>query len=219
MAIAPLVMTTYRMTTKFHEIDNFHPAPHSGIDFATPVGTIAQSVSDGVINKISENPMLGENIRVTASDGKEWVYGHLSQVNVSYGQHVARGDTLGLTGGAIGSPGAGHTTGPHIHVSMLKDGVIADPTSALDPSLWDKTKDLLFNPPVVKSPGDHIWDAVTSTGHSLWAHLTPVVIPLAQITTLVGGAILIVFYVAGYKPALNKLGILIAGDLLINLLF
>jgi len=121
-------MLTYRITTKFHEIDNFHPAPHSGIDYACPVGTQAQSISDGVVSKIANDPMLGENVRVTASGSREWVYGHLSQVNVSTGQHVSSGDVLGLTGGVPGTPGAGHSTGAHLHLTLLHNGTPVDPS-------------------------------------------------------------------------------------------
>lgn len=124
-------MLTYRITTKFGEVDNFHPAPHTGIDYACPVGTPAQSVSDGVISKIANDSMLGEHIRVNAGKGKEWVYGHLSKVNVTYGEHVNTGDVLGLTGGVPGTPGAGHSTGPHLHLTALQNGVPVDPTIAM----------------------------------------------------------------------------------------
>lgn len=126
-----LKMLTYRITTKFGEIDSFHSTPHTGIDFACPVGTQAQSISDGIISKISNDPMLGENIRVNAAGGREFVYGHLSQVNVTYGQHVNSGDVLGLTGGIPGTPGAGHSTGPHVHISMLQNGSAVDPAQMI----------------------------------------------------------------------------------------
>jgi len=217
--ITPLKMLTYRITTKFGEIDSFHPQPHSGIDYATPTGTIAQSISDGIIGKISEDPILGENIRVTADNGKEWVYGHLSQVNVTYGQHVSRGETLGLTGGMPGTPGAGHSTGPHIHISLLQNGTIIDPTPHLDPSFMDKAMDLLFNAPAVVTPGERFLSYASSIGHSLYNAAVPALVPLSHVITLVGGGLLIVLYIAGYKPGLNKLGILVVSDLLVNIVF
>jgi len=160
-------MLTYRITTKFGEIDNFHPSPHSGIDFATPAGTQAQSITDGIISKISNDPMLGENIRVNAEGGREWVYGHLSQVNVTYGQHVSSGDVLGLTGGMPGMPGAGHSTGPHIHISLLKDGTPIDPLVALSSpdggsGWWSKLGNELFLPPHVPTASERILDYVTA---------------------------------------------------------
>ncbi len=217
--ISPLKELTYRITTHFGEIDSFHSVPHTGVDYATPLNTIAQSVSDGIVGKISNDPLLGENIRVTADNGREWVYGHLNQVNVSYGQHVARGDTLGLTGGMPGTVGAGHSSGPHIHIGLLQNGALIDPTSALDPSFMDRAKDLLFNAPVVVTPGERFVNYASSISHSIWSAIVPAIVPLAHSITLIGGVILIVLYIGGYKPGLNKLGILLVGNMLVQIVF
>lgn len=125
-------MLTYRITSKFGQIDNFHPTPHTGVDFAVPVGTLAQSITDGIVSKITANDQwLGNSVRINGTDGKEWVYGHLSKVQVSPGQRISSGDTLGLTGGVPGTQGAGHSTGAHIHISTVLNGQIVDPTPAL----------------------------------------------------------------------------------------
>jgi len=125
-------MLTYQITSKFGQIDNFHPKPHSGVDFAAPAGTSAQSVTNGVVSKITTNDQwLGNSVRINGTDGKEWVYGHLSKINVSQGQSINSGDILGLTGGIPGTPGAGHSTGAHIHISTLVNGQIVDPTPVL----------------------------------------------------------------------------------------
>lgn len=125
-------MLTYQITSKFGQIDNFHPKPHTGVDIATPVGTLTQSITNGIVSKITTNDQwLGNSVRINGTDGKEWVYGHLSKINVSQGQHINYGDILGLTGGVPGTPGAGHSTGAHIHISALANGQIVDPTPAL----------------------------------------------------------------------------------------
>jgi len=210
---------TYRITTHFGEVDNFHPQPHSGIDFATPLHTAAQSLSSGIVNSINMDPMLGENVRVTAPGGKEWVYGHLSQVDVTYGQHIKLGDTLGLTGGVPGTWGAGHSTGEHIHISLLQNGQLVDPTPSIkalsDPSLWDK----LITPPHVPTAGEWFMNAFSSVWHSVSTAISPLIIPLAHSITLVGGGILIVLFLAGYKPGLNKLGILVVSNMLVQMVF
>jgi len=145
-------MLTYRITTKFGEIDSFHPAAHTGIDYACPVGTPAQSITDGIISRVANDPLLGENIKVNAGNGKEWVYGHLSSVNVTYGQHVSTGDTLGLTGGVPGTPGAGHSTGAHLHLTALQNGIPFDPSAALNAKTSALSK---------------FWDALTTPGTEL----------------------------------------------------
>lgn len=174
-----LKMLTYRITTKFGEIDSFHPSPHAGIDFACPVGTQAQSITDGVISKIANDPMLGESIRVNTAGGREWVYGHLSQVNVTYGQHVSSGDVLGLTGGIPGTPGAGHSTGPHIHISMLQNGQMIDPTQMIS-SAGSTSQDWIGK----------VWHILTTPGVDLakeevGSRLLDVIDPAFTIATLI----------------------------------
>lgn len=182
-------MLTYPITTHFKEIDKFHPTPHTGVDFACPAGTPAQSISDGVVSKIANDPMLGENIRVKAAVGKEWVYGHLSQVNVTTGQHVSLGDTLGLTGGVPGTPGAGHSTGPHIHITLLKDGVPVDPIAALaspdgGSGWWGKIGDALINPPHIPTATERILDYLSTL-----IHIMPEVFGLLTMCFLLAGMV------------------------------
>jgi len=211
---------TYRITTHFGEIDRVHTLPHSGIDYATPLHTLAQSLSDGVVGKITNDPILGENVRITSEGGKEWVYGHLSQVDVSYGQHVKLGDRLGLTGGQPGTWGAGHSTGPHLHISLLDKGHIIDPTPFVsDPSFLDKVKNFMLTPPHIQTPGEIFMSGLSSISQSLYDSFVHVILPLSHSITLVGGALLIVLSVGGYKQGLNKLGILIVLDMTIQTVF
>ncbi|MFA6071501.1 MAG: M23 family metallopeptidase [Janthinobacterium sp.] len=138
-------MLTYKITTKFGAVDSVHPAPHTGTDLACPVGTPAQAISDGVIAKVGNDPALGEYVRVSVAGGREWVYGHLSGVNVATGQQVNTGDVLGLTGGVPGTIGAGNSTGEHLHLSLLQNGKLTDPmavigntdSGGLASKLWD----------------------------------------------------------------------------------
>ena len=144
---------TYRVTTHFNEIDSFHKLPHTGVDFATPLGTQVQSISDGTVSKIAVDLMLGQNIRVQTGAGKEWVYGHLNAVTAKVGETVHSGDQLGLSGGSVGTYGSGHTTGPHLHITLLQNGTPVDPTTALaatppdDGGSWWSGIDHILNTP------------------------------------------------------------------------
>jgi len=197
-------MLTYPITTHFGEIDNFHPAPHSGIDYACPVGTPAQSISDGVISKISNDPMLGENIRVSSSGSREWVYGHLSRVNVTYGQHVSTGDELGLTGGIPGTPGAGHSTGAHLHITLLYNGNPVDPTamlstfSANDNGGGGWLSKLFMSGPHMPSTTELIFNGIGSA-------LTTLIHIMPEACGLLAMALLLVGMVGG-KKAMNWAG-------------
>ena len=186
-----LKMLTYRITTHFNEIDLFHPRPHTGVDYATPLGTQAQSISDGIVGKIANDPMLGENVRVTASGGKEWVYGHLSKVDVSTGQSVKVGDQLGLTGGQPGTFGAGHSTGPHLHVTLLQNGTPVDPISAMaapdgGAGWWSNLGHVLTTPPTVQTPTDHLINFIGS-GLTTFIHVMPEVCGMLAMILLLAG--------------------------------
>lgn len=123
-----MAITDYPITTKFQEIDWFHPNPHSGTDFALPFNTPLEAISDGVITSISTNDILGNNIRYKTSDNEIIVYGHLSEFKVKEGDYIHKGDIIGLSGGMLGMQGAGHSTGPHLHLSVYNSsGILIDP--------------------------------------------------------------------------------------------
>ena len=135
----------YPITAKFGAIDNVHKVPHSGVDIGSPMSTPAQSLTDGIISRIIHDNIIGNGIGVKLDNGKELVYGHLSQVNVTYGQHVKVGETLGLTGNS------GRSTGPHIHVGLISSsGQYQDPSNYLQKStetgFWEKTWHVLTTP-------------------------------------------------------------------------
>lgn len=89
---------------------------HQGIDYGTPQGTKLATKRSGKVAKIVA-PAIGNmgEVHVIHDDGTEARYLHLSKVAVSQGQQVAVGTYLGDTGGEPGTPGAGPSTGPHLH--------------------------------------------------------------------------------------------------------
>ncbi|MBC8155788.1 MAG: M23 family metallopeptidase, partial [Bacteroidetes bacterium] len=98
---------------------------HEGIDIFAPRGTPALASIDGVISGVGES-RLGGNV-VWLSDAKHdqrLYYAHLDRFNVTNGQRVAVGDTVGF----VGNTGNARTTGPHLHF-----GVYALGEGALDP--------------------------------------------------------------------------------------
>jgi len=115
----------YPITAKFGALDSIHKVPHSGVDIGVPLLTPAQSLTNGVVDRIINDNILGNGIGVKLDNGKELVYGHLSKINITYGQSVKAGDVLGLTGNT------GRSTGPHIHI-----GLIGDSHQYLDPSSY-----------------------------------------------------------------------------------
>jgi len=116
----------YPVTAKFGAIDRIHKTAHSGVDIGSPMLTPAQSLTDGVVSRIIHDNIIGNGIGVKLENGKELVYGHLSQINVTYGQHIKTGDIMGLTGNT------GRSTGPHIHIGLISStGQYQDPSNYL----------------------------------------------------------------------------------------
>ena len=101
-------------------------ALHDGIDLAGPVGTPIYAASDGiVIDAGPTNSGYGAWVKIRHGDGTVTRYGHINSWTVQIGQRVFAGDQIATIGNR------GNSTGPHLHLSVLLDGV--NPT---DPVSW-----------------------------------------------------------------------------------
>jgi murein DD-endopeptidase MepM/ murein hydrolase activator NlpD len=156
------------ITSPFGPRDNSkHPgisANHKGIDFGMPVGSPLTAVTDGVINTIGNDANgYGNWVEVKHEDGTASRYGHLSQINVSRGQKVGPGQVVGRSGGKAGAPGAGNSTGPHLHFEILNEkGVKVNPApylsgSPASPIASGATASAVAGPKAISS--DSMWSA------------------------------------------------------------
>jgi murein DD-endopeptidase MepM/ murein hydrolase activator NlpD len=73
----------------------------------------------------------GNTVLLAGGDGFVYTYCHLSVIEVQPGQTVEPGAVLGLSGGAVGSPGAGSSTGPHLHLGMKVGATAVCPQTVL----------------------------------------------------------------------------------------
>lgn len=98
---------------------------HNGLDIGAPMGaTITASAAGHVIYAGWEGG-YGNTIIVDHGGAASTLYGHCSQLFVSEGQDVQRGQAIG----AVGSTGV--STGPHLHFEIRINGVAVDPSSRL----------------------------------------------------------------------------------------
>lgn len=101
---------------------------HDAIDIRVTQGSEIKAAADGVISKVADNGMGYSYIIVSHPDSLMTLYGHVSQILVTEGQIVRRGETIGLSGGIPGTKGAGWlTTGAHLHLEVFKDFRQVDP--------------------------------------------------------------------------------------------
>lgn len=99
---------------------------HVGTDFGIPQGTPLRATIDGACSRWTDQ--YGAYIvDIRSDDGLIVRNGHLSRIDVTNGQRVAAGDIIGLTGGQPGTPGAGWSTGPHLHWELRRGSAWIDP--------------------------------------------------------------------------------------------
>jgi murein DD-endopeptidase MepM/ murein hydrolase activator NlpD len=104
-------------------------SPHLGLDFRVPTGTSVAAMNDGTV--LLARPLYYEGNFVVLDHGQGLLslYLHLSKFTVKEGDHVSRGQQLGLSGGT------GRVTGPHLHVAVRWQGTYLDPARLLQLSL------------------------------------------------------------------------------------
>ncbi len=103
---------------------------HRGIDIANSVGTPVVAASDGVVSKAGWMAGFGNVIMITHSiNGQIYttVYAHLSGINVSSGQQVAKGQRIGAMGNT------GNSKGSHLHFEVHVGTFSGSGPSAVNP--------------------------------------------------------------------------------------
>jgi murein DD-endopeptidase MepM/ murein hydrolase activator NlpD len=100
---------------------------HGGTDFGNWEGDEIKVVGDGTVIYVGyEAGGYGNVVYVDHGDGIETRYAHASEVPVSVGDEVSKGDTIILSGNTGGS------TGPHLHFEVLLDGEKVDSLAWLE---------------------------------------------------------------------------------------
>lgn len=104
---------------------------HSGVDIPEPVGTVVKAAAPGFVAWTKRGVSYGNYVMVMHSNGIATLYAHLSKISVKADDFVMRGQEIGRSGGRPGDPGAGLSTGPHLHFEVRRGGIPVDPMDYL----------------------------------------------------------------------------------------
>lgn len=94
---------------------------HRGVDLAADIGTPVHVTADGVVRQVKRDVGLGKLVRIDHLHGYTTIYAHLSRISVKRGQHLKRGDLIGVVGNT------GYSTGPHLHYEVHFQGRAKNP--------------------------------------------------------------------------------------------
>jgi murein DD-endopeptidase MepM/ murein hydrolase activator NlpD len=94
---------------------------HFGLDFRVPSGTVVAAMNEGTVLLARPLYFEGNFVVLDHGQGLLTLYLHLSEFKVKEGDHVKRGQVVGLSGGT------GRATGPHLHIEVRWQGTRLDP--------------------------------------------------------------------------------------------
>lgn len=99
-------------------------ANHCGTDIGAVTGTPIQSIMDGTVTFVSTVGDYGKHIKIE-KDGISVLYAHCSELDVTEGQEVKKGDVVAKVGST------GKATGPHLHIEIKREDRYVDPEFVL----------------------------------------------------------------------------------------
>ncbi len=95
---------------------------HTGVDYASPVGTPVVATANGTVVGIHETKRgLGNHVEIDHGHGYRTLYAHLAKISVRRGQKVLRGSPIGQVGNT------GMSMAPHLHYEVRHNGNPVDP--------------------------------------------------------------------------------------------
>jgi murein DD-endopeptidase MepM/ murein hydrolase activator NlpD len=121
---------TFQYPTDRHYLSGFDYSTktnHLGIDLAANLGDNIYAADSGVIVYAGANSYGYGNMIMIDHGQYQTLYAHLSQIFVSCGQSVNRGQTIGAAGAT------GHASGPHLHFEVRTTTTVIDPWNVLPP--------------------------------------------------------------------------------------
>ncbi|MNN76846.1 Murein DD-endopeptidase MepM [compost metagenome] len=118
-----------RLTSNFgYRTDPFKgsAAFHAGIDIAGKIGDPVYAAGAGKVITTDKDSSHGKYIVVEHPGGLQTWYLHLSSIDISTGDTVTKGESIGKLGNT------GRSTGPHLHFEIVKQGKQINPLPYLE---------------------------------------------------------------------------------------
>ncbi len=99
---------------------------HTGLDMGVPLGTSVRAVKDGRVLFVRyKQTGYGYHVAVDHGGGLVTMYAHCSEILVTEGQTVSAGEVIARSGST------GRSTGPHLHLEVIRDGIPQNPRNYL----------------------------------------------------------------------------------------
>lgn len=103
---------------------------HTGWDIAAEEGTPLAAMYDATVTETGSGGSYGNYVEMRVNERLSFLYAHCLQLLVSEGDVVSAGQTVAR----VGSTGV--STGNHVHVEILVDGEVCDPSMVLTESVY-----------------------------------------------------------------------------------
>ena len=100
---------------------------HFGVDIVAEKDSPVKSILDGVVITADWSARTGNTISIQHKSNMISVYKHNSTLLKKIGQTVKSGEAIAI----IGNTGL-HTSGPHVHFELWKDGQAVDPSNYIN---------------------------------------------------------------------------------------
>ena len=115
----PLASTYFFQPTQGRISQGLHW--YNAVDIANSCGTPISAAAQGQVLKTryGYNRGAGNYLTILHPNGVVTMYGHLANILVNPGEPVSQGQIIALMGGQPGIPGAGSSTGCHLHFGVI----------------------------------------------------------------------------------------------------
>ena len=126
-------------------------ATHEGTDILTERGAYIVMPTDGVVDRTGVSGLGGKHVFIYIGGGEKLYFAHLEDWadGLSDGDELKKGDLVGY----VGNTGAEYTV-PHLHLTIYKDGVAANPYPRMKDTDWSLRNQMKYLKQIIDDADD-----------------------------------------------------------------